>query len=170
MKLRPLLTVLLTATSLPFFAGCSTLMNLRAPGTKVTAEPAGASAAVDGSRAAATPLKVQLMPNKSHTVFASKDGFDRAAVVLFPATTDNPSPRQYQWGRGQDLAEVTDVPSLRVQFSLKPVLPAGDRPEAFSELLTRVKQADELKKQGKVSADERNYLVKQIEKFYSMTK
>ncbi len=133
----------------------------------VLSYPDGANVSIDGLPAGETPMLAEMHRKTSYKLVASKDGYKPQTEIVGPVP--NEASRNFiRFGLLSEVGFYYDLKPNPVEFKLVPSLvPDYAGADPYGEMVERVLQADKMREQGKLSADEHRYVVHQIVEFYS---
>lgn len=130
----------------------------------INTQPEGANVFVNSELVGQTPMTVELPKDGVYEIRLVKDGYKDATVDLASAKT-NPF---VKFGPLVDMGYYRELEPAPIEKGLTPdFLPATLGTDAFGDFSKSVAKADEMRKSGKITAEEHSYLIKTISDFYS---
>lgn len=126
--------------------------------------PEGADVYVNNEFVGKTPMSVDLPADGVFEIKMKKAGY-KEEVVNIASQNQNPFVR---FGVLDDLGYYKKLTPAPVDAKMTPdFLPAYPGVNAASDYVSNILKADQLKKDGKISAKEHSYLMKKITEFYT---
>jgi|GEM_PF-5900268 len=128
----------------------------------VNSEPQGAVVLLNNEVVGVTPATLSLKKDGVYELTLVREGYKDLKTTISPMGTND----FVKFGL---LADAGYYKQLVVGKSdLKPAfLPAYKGTKAFEDMQKNIDKADQLKKDGKISASEHSYMIKKIVEFYS---
>lgn len=156
--MKKLLILPLIALSL---SACSSMFDETIP---VNSMPEGADVYVNNELVGQTPMEVCLPSDGSFEVKLTKAGYKDEIVNLASQRQD----AFIKFGPLVDMGYYKELTPAPVDANLAPdFLPAYPGINAANDYVSNVIKADQLRKEGKISAKEHSYLMKKITDFYT---
>ncbi len=125
--------------------------------------PSGADVYINSELVGKTPTTVELVRDGSYEVTFKKEGYKDQTMALTPTNKN----AFVKFGPLVDMGYYKELPAEVDGEMLPDFLPAYPGINAFNDMAANILQADQLRKDGKITPEEHSYLMKVITKFYS---
>lgn len=147
-------------------SGCATLQKGSHQRIPIETRPEGATVYVNHERVGTTPVEIPLLRRTGHIVEITKRGFDSHRAILRPVPNERDG-AFIQFSTDNYTGALNNLSPSRIRIQLRPVLlPArpGEDPEAEKE--AKLAEAESIRRSGGFSAEDYEYVVDRIERFY----
>ncbi len=126
--------------------------------------PSGADVFVNNELVGKTPTTVELDTSSVHEIKLVKEGY-KDQVVSIASVRATPL---VKFGPLVEMGYYRNLTPAPVESDMKPTfLPAAKGLNPFGDMASNIVKVDEMRKSGKIGAEEHSYLLKQITEFYS---
>ena len=126
--------------------------------------PCGADVFINNELVGQTPMAIALDTSSVHEIKLVKEGY-KDQVVSLASVRANPL---VKFGPLVDMGYYKNLTPAPVDAGMKPAfLPATKGLNPFGDMASNIVKVDEMRKAGKIDAEEHSYLIKQITEFYS---
>ncbi len=154
--------ILLLSVAAAMLSGCAFNDSV-----EISSMPQGADIFIDNELVGQTPMTLDLPRDGVYEIKLAKQGYKDQSVNL-ASIRKNPL---VKFGPLVDMGYYKELTPAPVDASLKPsFLPAYPGLNAFGDMTKNILQVDEMRKSGKITAEEHSYLISQITEFYSKKK
>ena len=130
----------------------------------INSMPQGADVFANSEIVGQTPLTIALDSSAVHEIKLIKEGYKDKTVSLASVRSQAP----VKFGPLADLGYYRNLTPSQVEIEMTPAfLPSTKGLNPFGDMASNIVKVDDMRKAGKIDADEHAYLIKQITEFYS---